>query len=239
MSNLDQPVVSTTNESIVFLRNSTIRRGKRKVLSNINCKVARGEFVYLVGKTGVGKSSLLKTIYGELSFEGETGLVCNQSLNSLSERKIPALRRKLGMIFQDFVLLKDRDVRDNLIFSLKVAKNYHRKTADKIVDDTLSMVEMYDYRNSSIHELSGGQKQRVVIARALINNPDLILADEPTGNLDPDTSDEIVELLMKLAHSKNTAVLLATHDYRIINNYPARVIRLHNGMLIDQNEGII
>lgn len=231
--------VKTTNESVVFFKNASIQRGQNLVLNKVNFKVARGEFVYLVGNTGVGKSSLLRTIYADLPYSGEIGVVCDQSLPDLRERDIPKLRRKLGMIFQDFILLSDRNVRKNLIFTLKASKKYERKKVDEAINRVLALVEMQDYVDSDIYQLSGGQKQRVVIARALLNQPELILADEPTGNLDPDTSDEIIELLMKLSRASGTAVILATHDYRIINNYPSRVIRLHNGRLIDQHDGIV
>ena len=238
-SDLSNKMIHSTNESIIFLKNACIKRQNNIIIDNANIRISKGEFVYLVGKTGAGKSSLFQTIYGALPFSGEVGLVAETNLASIKPTNVHMLRRKLGIVFQDFVLLYDRNVYKNLIFTLKANNQYKRKTCKTRIEEVLSLVGISDLINKSLHQLSGGEKQRIVIARALLNNPEIIIADEPTGNLDPDTSDEIVELLKNISREKKTAILFATHDYRIINNYPARVIRLHDGRLFDQMDSII
>lgn len=226
-------IIQSTDETIVFLKGLQLHRNEQEILDQIDLKIRKGEFVYLVGKTGAGKSTLLKVLYQSLPFRGETGLVAGFNLTSLPPARSYLLRRKLGIIFQDFVLLPDRDVHDNLIFALKASKVHPKKSWKDRIQEVLEAVDLSGYQNRSVHQLSGGEQQRVAIARALLNKPELIIADEPTGNLDPDTSDEIIELLRKICRERSTAILMATHDYRIINNYPARILRMHNGKLYE------
>lgn len=226
-----QAPIQSSNEAVIFLKGLGLKRKNQSVLEDIDLRIARGEFVYLVGKTGAGKSSLLKVLYQSLPFSGQTGLVAGFNLNQLHPGNRHLLRRKLGIVFQDFVLLDDRNVRDNLVFSLKAMRVRPKAEWNKRIQKVLEAVDLSGFEKKYIHECSGGERQRIVIARALLNDPPLIIADEPTGNLDPDTSDEIIELLRRLCREQEKAVLLATHDYRIINNYPARVIRLHHGRL--------
>jgi cell division transport system ATP-binding protein len=226
-------IIQSTDETIVFLKGLQLHRNEQEILDQIDLKIRKGEFIYLVGKTGAGKSTLLKVLYQSLPFRGETGLVAGFNLTSLPPARSYLLRRKLGIIFQDFVLLPDRDVHDNLIFALKASKVHPKKSWKDRIQEVLEAVDLSGYQNRSVHQLSGGEQQRVAIARALLNKPELIIADEPTGNLDPDTSDEIIELLRKICRERSTAILMATHDYRIINNYPARILRMHNGKLYE------
>lgn len=217
---------------VVNLKNIDIYQQKHLVLSNVNLKVNAGEFIYLIGQTGSGKSSLLKVIYGDLYINSGEGVVAGFDLKKTHERDIPYLRRKLGIVFQDFHLLTDRTVQKNLEFVLR-ATGWKDKAL--IMDRMLDVLEKVGLRSKlkkMTHELSGGEQQRVVIARALLNNPELILADEPTGNLDPDTSEEIVLLLREISRS-GTAIVMATHDYQIIRNLPARIIKTQSGSLLD------
>jgi cell division transport system ATP-binding protein len=224
--------------SIVRFANAQIQQqDQRVVLPNINLSVAEGEFTYLIGKTGSGKSSLLKTIYAALPLLGGVGEVAGFDLRSMTRQTIPLLRRKLGIVFQDFNLLTDRSVGNNLLFVLAATgwtdKHAMRDRAEKVLDE----VNLRSKWDAMPFELSGGEQQRIVIARALLNQPALLLADEPTGNLDPETSDDILLLLRNLAREHNSAVLCATHDYRILQNFPARIVRIIHGQLID-DEGI-
>lgn len=203
------------------------------ILQNINLNIGQGEFTYLIGKTGSGKSSLLKTLYAALPLVNGFGEVAGFDLRSISRRNVHELRRKLGIVFQDFNLLTDRSVEQNLLFVLS-ATGWDDPTAmSQRVDEVLSEVGLPSKRKSMPYELSGGEQQRVVLARALLNKPALLLADEPTGNLDPETSDDVLTLMRNLAKQHNTAVLCATHDYRILQNFPARIIRVMGGKLID------
>lgn len=203
------------------------------ILQNISLNIGEGEFTYLIGKTGSGKSSLLKTLYAALPLETGFGEVSGFDLRSISRRNVHELRRKLGIVFQDFNLLTDRNVEQNLLFVLKATGWDDAAAMDKRVDEVLKEVGLSGKKNAMPFELSGGEQQRVVIARALLNKPLLLLADEPTGNLDPETSDDVLTLLRNLAKQHNTAVLCATHDYRILQNFPARIIRVMGGKLID------
>lgn len=217
---------------VVNLKNVDIYQQKHLVLSNVNLKVNAGEFIYLIGQTGSGKSSLLKVIYGDLYISSGEGVVAGFDLKKTHERDVPYLRRKLGIVFQDFHLLTDRTVQKNLEFVLRATG---WKDKNLIMDRMLDVLEKVGLRSKlkkMTHELSGGEQQRVVIARALLNNPELILADEPTGNLDPDTSEEIVLLLREISRS-GTAIVMATHDYQIIKNLPARIIKTQSGSLLD------
>lgn len=221
------------NDNIVVnLKNIDIFQQKHLVLSNVNLQVSSGEFIYLIGQTGSGKSSLLKVMYGDLYINSGEGLVAGFDLKKLHERDIPYLRRKLGIVFQDFHLLTDRTVQKNLEFVLKATGWKDKTLIKERMLDVLEKVGLRSKLKKMTHELSGGEQQRVVIARALLNNPELILADEPTGNLDPDTSEEIVLLLREISRS-GTAIVMATHDYQLIKNLPARVIKTQTGALED------
>lgn len=220
--------------SIVRLSNTNIQQQDASViLSQINLDIAEGEFVYLIGKTGSGKSSLLKTLYGALPLKTGTGEVAGVDLKSLNRDSIPFLRRKLGIVFQDFNLLTDRSVGQNLLFVLQATGWTNAQQMQERAQKVLSEVDLSQKWDAMPFELSGGEQQRVVIARALLNQPALIIADEPTGNLDPETSDDILTLLRRLAKEHNSAVLCATHDYRILQHFPARIIRIIKGKLVD------
>ena len=221
---------------IVRLVAAEIRQQERLVLQNVNFNIAPGEFIYLIGRTGSGKSSLLKTLYAALPLAAGKGMVVNYDLHLLDRKTIPLLRRQLGMVFQDFNLLEDRNVEKNLDFVLRATNWSGKKKKQARIDEVLKMVDLVGKNRSMPHELSGGERQRVAIARALLNNPRLIIADEPTGNLDPETGDDIMLLLRKLATEHNTAVLFATHDYRILENLPARIVRCHNGRVLDEDD---
>lgn len=221
-------------ETILELNNAFVYQGKTLVLNGVSLHVAQGEFVYLIGKTGSGKSSLMKALYGDLHLDQGTGRVVGYDLNALKNKDIPYLRRKLGIVFQDFQLLTDRSVTENLTFVMKATGWSDEKKMAQKADEVLSKVGLQTKGFRMPHELSGGEQQRVSIARALINDPELILADEPTGNLDPDTSDDIMQLLIRLNRELNTAVLMATHNYYIIEKFPARIIRCSNGTIKDE-----
>lgn len=220
-------------EPIIELRNANIYQGNNLILQNVNLTVNKGEFVYLVGKTGTGKSSLLKTLYGELELREGEGTVAGFALRGLDWKKVPFLRRNLGVVFQDFQLLTDRNVNDNLKFVLKATGWTDVKLMDEKIADVLDKVGLKSKGFKMPFELSGGEQQRVDIARALLNSPKLILADEPTGNLDPETSDEIMNLLFQISRDYNTAVVMASHDYIVVNKFPARTIRTERGQITD------
>lgn len=221
---------------IVHLKDVNIYQGKNQVLKAVNLKISKGEFTYLIGKTGSGKSSLLKTLYAALPLKEGAGIVAGHKLLSLNRKTIPLLRRQLGIVFQDFNLLTDRSIEENLRFVLQATGWKSAKDIKDRIAAVLEEVDLKDKARSFPHELSGGEQQRVVIARALLNKPDIILADEPTGNLDPETADDILLLLRRLAQQNNTAVLFATHDYRILENFPARIIRCLNGKVVSEEE---
>jgi len=220
--------------SIVKISSADIRQTDNStILQNISLEIGEGEFTYLIGKTGSGKSSLLKTIYAALPLGSGSGEVAGFNLKEINRNNVHLLRRKLGIVFQDFNLLTDRNVEQNLMFVLRATGWDNEAEISTRVTEVLAEVGLSGKRNSMPFELSGGEQQRVVISRALLNKPPLILADEPTGNLDPETSDDVLTLLRNLAKQHNTAVLCATHDYRILQNFPARIIRVQNGKLID------
>lgn len=221
------------SEPIVSIRHANIYQGNSLILSDVNIEVNRGEFVYLVGKTGTGKSSLLKTLYGDLEFkEGEIDVV-DYKLTEMDWKKVPYLRRNLGVVFQDFQLLTDRNVNENLKFVLRATGWKDKKLMDEKINDVLDKVGLKTKGFKMPFELSGGEQQRVDIARALLNSPKLLLADEPTGNLDPETSDEIMQLLVSICRDYGTAIIMATHDYRVIQKFPARTIKTEHGKVID------
>jgi cell division transport system ATP-binding protein len=223
--------------SIVRLTNANInQQDGSTILSQINLELAEGEFAYLIGKTGSGKTSLLKTLYGALTLKTGMGEVAGFDLRYLNKKTIPGLRRKLGIVFQDFNLLTDRTVGDNLKFVLQATGWTNSLEIDERAMKVLTEVDLAHKWSAMPYELSGGEQQRVVIARALLNQPALIIADEPTGNLDPETSDDILVLLRKLAKDHNSAVICATHDYRILQHFPARIIRIINGKLMDDSQ---
>ncbi|MDQ6890629.1 MAG: ATP-binding cassette domain-containing protein [Bacteroidota bacterium] len=220
-------------EKILELRSANIYQGDSLILGNVNIVVNRGEFVYLVGKTGTGKSSLLKTLYGDLGLREGEGNVVGYDLPSLDWKKVPYLRRNLGVVFQDFQLLTDRNVNENLKFVLKATGWKDDKLMDEKIADVLDKVGLKTKGFKMPFELSGGEQQRVDIARALLNSPKLILADEPTGNLDPETSDEIMQLLFHISRDYGTTIVMATHDYPVINKFPARTIKTERGKVLD------
>lgn len=224
---------------IVELKEASIYQQKTLILDQVNLKIHKGEFAYLIGKTGSGKSSLLKTLYGALPLKRGKGIIANFDLSQLTRKTIPLLRRKLGIVFQDFNLLTDRNVQDNLHFVLEATGWKDKGLIKNRIKEVLDKVELSEKSYKMPFELSGGEQQRIVFARALLNQPDIIIADEPTGNLDPDTSDDILLLLKQLAEDQNTAVLFATHDYRILENFPARIIRCQNGRILDEENFLV
>ena len=225
--------------TVVNSTDAGIFQNENLILDKVNLNISRGEFVYLIGKTGSGKSSLLKTLYAALPLKIGTGIVAGHVLKSLDRKTIPLLRRKLGIIFQDFNLLDDRSIEQNLLFAMQAMGWTDKKKMQARINDLLEKVDLKGKNNIMPHNISGGEQQRVVIARALLNHPQLIIADEPTGNLDPETSDDILLLLRKLANENDTAVLFATHDYRILENFPARIIRCHAGKVIDEEDVVV
>mgnify|MGYP000088265339 CR=1 FL=1 len=203
------------------------------MLQNINLSINEGEFVYLIGKTGSGKSSILKMLYAELEPKSGEARIINYNLSKIKRSEIPMLRRQLGIIFQDFQLLNDRTIGDNLRFVLTATGWENKSEIETRIKEVLFEVNLAETENKFPYQLSGGEQQRVSIARALLNRPRIILADEPTGNLDPETTEEIMNLLFQIGKDLGTAIVMATHDYIVINKYPARMIRTEGGKVID------
>ncbi len=220
-------------EIIVELKHANIYQGDNLILQDVNITVNKGDFAYLVGKTGAGKSSLLKTLYGDLLLREGEGQVAGFNLREMDWKKVPYLRRTLGVVFQDFQLLTDRNVNENLKFVLKATGWKDVRLMDEKISDVLDKVGLKSKGFKMPFEMSGGEQQRVDIARALLNSPKLILADEPTGNLDPETSDEIMQLLFQISRDYGTSIIMATHDYRVINKFPARMLKTERGKVID------
>lgn len=218
---------------LVEFSNATIFQDERPVAGDVNVVVKKGEFVYLLGKTGSGKSSFLKVLYGDLPLNSGSGKVCGFDIRNLKQREIPYLRRRLGIVFQDFQLLGDRNVYDNLKFVMKATGWRDEAKIKERINDVINKVGLEGKVNSMPHELSGGEQQRVAIARALVNDPELILADEPTGNLDPETSEEILRLLKGLSESGKT-VLFATHDMLVYNKFKSRTLLFENGKVLEK-----
>ncbi len=219
-------------DTIISLNNVSIFQKHNLVLTNVTLNIDKGEFVYLLGKTGSGKSSLLKTLYADLDLKDGAATVAGYDLKTIKRKEIPFLRRKLGIVFQDFQLLTDRTVNDNLLFVLKATGWKGKNEMQKRINDVLDKVHLTTKGFKMPHELSGGEQQRIAIARALLNDPELILADEPTGNLDPETSEGIINILLEISKS-GRAVLIATHDIMMFEKFPSRTIKCESGKLTE------
>lgn len=217
---------------IIKINNGSVFQHDRLIINNINLEITEGEFVYLIGRSGSGKSSLLKTLYADLPAKDGSFRIAGYDLCNLKRKDIPMLRRKIGIVFQDFQLLYDRNVEQNLSFVLKATGWEDENSINKRIDEVLQLVGLQGKRKSMPHQLSGGEQQGVAIARALLNRPNVILADEPTGNLDPETTNDIMKLLMKI-RDNGTTILMATHNYNLILKYPSRVISCANGTITE------
>ncbi|HEX5003640.1 MAG TPA: ATP-binding cassette domain-containing protein [Bacteroidia bacterium] len=224
-------------DPIIRLDNISIFQKKNLILNNISLGVHKGEFVYLIGKTGSGKSSFLKTLYGDLKLTQGDGSVAGYNLRKLKPKEIPFLRRKLGIVFQDFQLLTDRTARENLEFVLKATGWDDKQKINERINEVLDKVSLGTKGFKMPHELSGGEQQRLAIARALLNDPDVMLADEPSGNLDPETSNGIMQLFFDISRS-GRAVVMATHNYGLIEKFPARIVKFENGQVSDHQSGL-
>lgn len=218
--------------TVLSLKNASIYQGNSLILSDVNLDISKGEFVYLIGKTGSGKSSFMKTLYGDLQLTEGEGSIVDYNLRTLKEKDIPYLRRKLGIIFQDFKLLPDRTVNENLSFVLKATGWKDKNEMEDKIEQVLDKVGMKTSGFKFPHELSGGEQQRVAIARALLNDPELILADEPTGNLDPQTSVEVMKVLQDINKNGNT-ILMATHDYAMLLKYPSKTLKCDDNKVFE------
>ena len=220
------------SETILELSNASIFQRESLILSDVNIEIKKGEFVYLIGKTGTGKSSFMKTLYGDLPLKSGYGQIVGTDLQNLKEKQIPFLRRKLGVVFQDFKLLNDRNVKENLIFVLKATGWKDKTKMDQKIDEVLDKVGMKTKSFKFPYQLSGGEQQRIAIARALLNDPELILADEPTGNLDPQTSIEVMQVLQEINTNGNT-ILMATHDYALLLKFPSKTLKCDGQRLFE------
>lgn len=220
------------SQPILSLKNVTVYQEENVILSNINLEVNQGEFIYIIGKTGSGKSSLMKTLYADLPLKEGEGEIVDFNLGTLKEDDIPFLRRKIGFVFQDFKLLPDRTVKDNMLFVLEATGWEDKDAIQNKIDEVLDKVGMKEYADKMPHQLSGGEQQRVAIARALLNNPELILADEPTGNLDPQTSIEVLDVLRKI-NANGKTVIMATHDYALLLKFPSKTLKCEEANLFE------
>ena len=221
-----------SSEIIIDLNKISVYHKQTLVLTDVTMQVRKGNFVYLIGKTGSGKSSLLRTLYADLKLTQGEASIAGFDLRKIKNKEIPYLRRKLGIVFQDFQLLTDRNVNENLLFVLKATGWKKKDEIQARMADVLDKTNLQTKGFKMLHQLSGGEQQRVGIARALLNHPDVILADEPTGNLDPETAEGIMNLLFEISKS-GTAVLMATHDYQLFNKFPSRTIKFENGKIYD------
>ena len=225
----------SNSEDIIQMKDVSLYQNDFQVLREVNLKLKEGEFAYLIGKTGSGKSTLLKSLYGALPIISGDAQVAGFDLKKIKTSNLYTLRRSLGIVFQDFQLLTDRSILKNLEFVLRATGITNKEDISMRISNVLTLVNMNDKGYKMPHQLSGGEQQRIVIARALLNRPKLILADEPTGNLDPDTSDEIMKLLIHINKNHNTAILMATHNYQLIERYPFRLIKVSGGKVIDED----
>jgi len=225
------------SEHVLHLNEASIYQGDNLILSDVNIQIEKGEFVYLIGKTGTGKSSFMKTLYADLPLKKGEGSIVGFDLVNLKEKEIPYLRRKLGVVFQDFQLLTDRNVHANLEFVLKATGWKDKTKIEQRIEEVLRKVGMQTKAYKFPHQLSGGEQQRVAIARALLNDPELILADEPTGNLDPQTSIEVMEVLQEINKNGNT-ILMATHDYALLLQYPSKTIKVEDHQLFEVEQNV-
>nr|WP_315163101.1 ATP-binding cassette domain-containing protein [uncultured Flavobacterium sp.] len=220
------------SQPVLSLKNVAIYQEGKTILSSVNLDVHRGEFIYIIGKTGSGKSSLMKTLYADLPLTEGEGHVVDFDLATLKEDDIPFLRRKIGIVFQDFKLLPDRSIKDNMLFVLKATGWIDNNEMERKIEEVLDKVGMKEFANKMPHQLSGGEQQRVAIARALLNDPELILADEPTGNLDPQTSTEVLDVLRKI-NANGKTILMATHDYALLMKFPSKTLKCEDERIFE------
>lgn len=220
------------SQAVLSLKNATIYQEDKVILSNVNLEVNRGEFIYIIGKTGSGKSSLMKTLYADLQLTEGNGHIVDFDLETMKEDDIPFLRRKIGIVFQDFKLLPDRSIQDNMLFVLKATGWTDQNEMDRKIEEVLDKVGMKTYAQKMPHQISGGEQQRVAIARALLNDPELILADEPTGNLDPQTSAEVLDVLKKI-NSNGKTIIMATHDYALLMKFPSKTLKCEDAKIFE------
>ncbi len=220
------------SEAVLSLKNVSIYQSNKVILSNINLEVQHGEFIYIIGKTGTGKSSFIKTLYADIPLTTGEGNIVGYNLVNLQEKDIPYLRRKIGIVFQDFQLLPDRNVAANMLFVLKATGWTDASEMQNKIDEVLDKVGMKGFANKMPHQLSGGEQQRVAIARALLNDPEFILADEPTGNLDPQTSVEVLDVLKKI-NANGKTIIMATHDYALLMKFPSKTLKCEDGSIFE------
>ena len=220
------------NTEIIVFDKVSLKISKTNILHNLNFSISQGDFTYLIGKTGSGKSSIIRSIYCDIPIESGKSIIDGKDISKIKKSQIPFLRRKIGIIFQDFKLLSDRSIFRNLEFVLKATDWKDKQKINERIDEVLNEVGMMNLKNRMPYQLSGGEQQRISIARAILNKPNLILADEPTGNLDPGTSKEIMNLLIKI-NNQGSTILMATHDYDMISNFPKRTLRLEDGKLYE------